>query len=273
MLPRLFAFDLDGTLLTDGKQLSPANTRALHEMAASGAVVAFASGRLGSSMQKHVPPDLDDVAMLTLNGAVVYTGRANGARKVLDISMPDVNADYLIEYARNKPFALNYYIDDNLYAVRTASSEPWIRLYYDQTGTEYHFVEDLGVFHGRRPSKMIFVGDPAIIDDQEKKFRRLWGSSVLYICRTWDYYLEFLDVRANKAAGLEVLAKEYGVDWSQIAAFGDAENDIPMLEKAGVGIAMANATPQVKLAAGRVSAWTNNEDGIAKEWELMKKTL
>jgi hydroxymethylpyrimidine pyrophosphatase-like HAD family hydrolase len=44
-----------------------------------------------------------------------------------------------------------------------------------------------------------------------------------------------------------------------------------MLEKAGFGIAMANATPQVKHAADRVSPWTNDEDGIAKEWELMKK--
>ena len=71
MIPHLFAFDLDGTLLTDDKLLSPANTRALHEMAAAGAVIVFASGRLGSSMQKIVPSTLPDVALLTLNGAAV----------------------------------------------------------------------------------------------------------------------------------------------------------------------------------------------------------
>lgn len=270
MLPRLFAFDLDGTLLTDSKQLSPANSRALHEMAASGAVIVFASGRLGSSMQKLVPGTMDDVAMLTLNGAAVYTGRSKGARKVLDAPLSNTAADYLIDYALKKPFGLNYYIDDNLYAIRNQTTAPWIRLYYEQTGTEYHFVENLDAFRGRRPSKMIFVGAPAILDEQQKHFEQLWGPSV-YVCRTWDYYLEFLDLHANKAAGLEALAKEYGVEWSRIAAFGDAANDIPMLEKAGYGIAMANAAPQVKLAAGRVSPWTNDEDAVAKEWELMKE--
>jgi Cof subfamily protein (haloacid dehalogenase superfamily) len=270
MLPRLFAFDLEGTLLTESKQLSPANSRALHEMTASGAVVVFASGRLGSSMQSLVPATMDDVAMLTLNGAVVYTGRRRGAKKVLDVPLSDAIADHLMDFARTKPFALNYYIDDKLYAERTAAAAPWQRLYHEQTGTEYHFIESLDVFRGRRPSKMIFIGDPGILDEQEKHFRCLWGASV-YVCRTWDYYLEFMDRRTNKAAGLDALAKEYGVDWSRIAAFGDAENDIPMLKKAGYGIAMANAAPRVKIAAGRVSPWTNDEDGVAKEWELMKK--
>ena len=270
MLPQLFAFDFDGTLLNDSKQLSPANERALHEIADSGAVIVFASGRLGCSMRKIIPETLSDAAMLTLNGAAVYTGKVKGARKILDIPLSNTIADYLIDYAIHKPFCLNYYIDDKLYAVRSEKTTPWLKLYFDQTGTEYHFLKTLDAFRGRPPSKIIFVGDPAIIDEQEKHFRQLWGRSV-YICRTWDHYLEFLNPLANKAVGLETLAKEYGLDWSAIAAFGDAANDIPMLEKAGHGIAMANATPEVKLAAGRVSTWTNNEDAVAKEWDLMKK--
>jgi Cof subfamily protein (haloacid dehalogenase superfamily) len=272
MLPRLFAFDLDGTLLTGGKRLSPANENALHEMAEAGAVIAFASGRLGSSMQKLVPATLPDVAMLTLNGAAVYTGRSKGARKILDIPLSNTAADCLVDHALNKPFGLNYYIDGRLYAVNNQTTAPWLGLYYEQTGTEYHYVENLDAFRGRRPSKIIFVGPPALLDEQETYFRRRWGASV-YVCRTWDYYLEFMDPRVNKAAGLEALAKEYGVEWPQVAAFGDAENDIPMLEKAGQGIAMANASTEVKRAAGRVSPWTNDEDGVAKEWERMKKEL
>ena len=72
---KLFAFDLDGTLLDDAKRISPANKQALCEMAAQGAVIAFATGRLGSSMQKYIPEALDDAAILILNGAEVYTGR------------------------------------------------------------------------------------------------------------------------------------------------------------------------------------------------------
>ena len=126
-------------------------------------------------------------------------------------------------------------------------------------------------FRGRQPSKIIFVGSPVVLDEQQKHFKELWGDSV-YICRTWDYYLEFLNPKANKASGLEALADAYGINLSDVAAFGDAENDIPMLRKAGLGVAMANAEPEVKIAAGRVSRWTNNEDGVAREWEEIKKS-
>jgi Cof subfamily protein (haloacid dehalogenase superfamily) len=267
---RLFAFDLDGTLLDDKKRLSPANERALVEMASRGAVIAFATGRLGSSMQNYVPQSLDDVALLTLNGAEVRMGRRHGSRRVHYAPLSSSAADYLIDYSRGREFACNYYIDGKLYGVRDDKTEPWIGVYFKQTGSRYRFVPSLDRFRGRRPSKVIFVGAPPVIDEQEKYFRKLWGVSV-YICRTWDYYLEFLDVQANKGTGLAALALVYGVGWPEIAAFGDAANDVPMLEKAGLSIAMANAPDEVKRAAVRVSPWTNNEDGVAKEWELIKR--
>jgi Cof subfamily protein (haloacid dehalogenase superfamily) len=267
---RLFAFDLDGTLLNDKKKLSPANERALGEMAARDAVIVFATGRLGSSMQHYIPPALDDVALLTLNGAEVCMGKRHASRKVQNISLPSTIADYLVDYTRGREFVCNYYINGRLYAVRDGTTAPWIEFYVKQTGSRYRFVPSLDRFRGRRPSKMIFVGAPPVIDEQERYFRKLWGDSV-YICRTWDYYLEFLDVRANKGTGLAALARAYNVGWPEIVAFGDAPNDIPMLEKAGLSIAMANAPEEVKRVAVRVSPWTNNEDGVAKEWDLIKK--
>jgi 5-amino-6-(5-phospho-D-ribitylamino)uracil phosphatase len=270
MMHKLFAFDLDGTLLTSNKQLSPANANALQEMEAAGAVVAFASGRLGSSMHKLVPPTLDDVAMLTLNGAAVFMGKRHGSKRVFYAPLASSMADYLIDYADGKDFAINYYIDDALHTVRNELTEKWISLYYEQTATHYRFETSLDAFHGHEPSKVIFVGPSELLDEQELFFRNLWGDAV-YICRTWDYYLEFLNPGANKGSGLEMLAQAYGIAVSQIVAFGDANNDIPMLEKAGLGIAVANASPIVKSAARRVSPWTNDEDCVAREWEIIKK--
>ena len=270
MQHKLFAFDLDGTLLNDRKELSPANARALEEMAAAGGVIVFATGRLGSSIRNYIPAALDDVACLTLNGAEVCMGERHGSKRVHYAPLASAAADFLIEYSRDKPFVLNYYLDGKLYAVRNDLTARWADLYFEQTGTAYQWSPSLERFRGRAPSKAIFVGAPAVIDEQEQLFRRRWGDSV-YICRTWEYYLEFLDVRANKASGLEALLEAYAVTWPEVAAFGDANNDIPLLEKAGLGIAVANAPDEVKRAAGRVSAWTNNDDAIAREWELIKK--
>jgi hypothetical protein len=270
MTYRLFAFDLDGTLLDDGKRLPPANLQALQEIAATGAVIVFATGRISSSMEKYVPPSLDDVALLTLNGAEVRTGRRSGEKLVYQAALSHQIADYLIDYAKDKPFVLNYYLNGILYAVRNEATERWIDLYIKQTGTPYSLVPSLDRFKGSAPSKIIFVGAKETLDEQAAFFRRLWGDSV-YLCRTWDYYLEFLDPSANKALGLEALARFYGIAKSEIVAFGDAENDIPMLQKAGLGIAMANAHDAVKKAASRVTSYTNNQDGVAREWERIKK--
>jgi Cof subfamily protein (haloacid dehalogenase superfamily) len=267
---KLFAFDLDGTLLGDNKQLSSGNERALCEMAERGGVVVFATGRLGSSVLRYVPPQLDDIALLIMNGAEVYTGRRLGSRRVHYAPLSSAVADYLIDYSRGREFVCNYYIDSDLFAVRDDATGPWIDVYIGQTGSCYQFVPSLNRFAGRRPSKVIFVGAAAVIDEQERYFRKLWDDSV-YICRTWDHYLEFLDPLANKAVGLDALARTYSVGWHEIVAFGDAANDIPMLKKAGLGIAMANAPDDVKCAASRVSLWTNDDDGVAKEWGLIKK--
>jgi Cof subfamily protein (haloacid dehalogenase superfamily) len=264
---KLLAFDLDGTLLNDKKEISPENSRALSEMKERGAVIAFATGRLGSSVRRYLTPPLDDTALLILNGAEVYTG---GGRRVHYAPLSSEAADYLIGYAQGREFACNYYIDSGLYAVRDQKTEPWINVYFGQTGSRYQFMPSLGCFRGRRPSKVIFIGAPEVIDKEEKQFKAFWGESV-YVCRTWDHYLEFLDPLANKAAGLAALAEAYGIGLPEIAAFGDAANDIPMLEKAGLGIAMANAPDDVKRAASRVSPWTNDDNGVAKEWKLIKK--
>ncbi|NLG18713.1 MAG: HAD family phosphatase [Fibrobacter sp.] len=270
----LFAFDLDGTLLNSQKQISAANLKALKEISESGSVVAFASGRLGSSMSKFLGNIDIDIAMLTLNGAEVYTDKSHGSKLVHNAPLPPDCAHFLIDYFKADKFNLNYYSDGKLYSVRSSSTQPWIDLYYRETSTVFNFIESFELFRGKSPSKIIFVGEPPEIDKQESFFRTLWGDSI-YICRTWDYYLEFLNPHANKGEGLQSLARSYGLSMKDVIAFGDASNDIPMLKEAGLGIAVGNASVEVKNAADKVSTWTNDQDAVAMEWELLSnsKTL
>ncbi|UIZ92038.1 HAD family phosphatase [Corynebacterium sp. CNCTC7651] len=74
--------------------------------------------------------------------------------------------------------------------------------------------------------------------------------------------LEFSCPGVNKATGVSVLAAQYGVDPSDVVAFGDMPNDLEMLAWSGMGVAMANAAPLVQDAADYVTV-TNDEDGVA----------
>jgi Cof subfamily protein (haloacid dehalogenase superfamily) len=90
----------------------------------------------------------------------------------------------------------------------------------------------------------------------------------LTVVQTAPFYLEVIPRRINKGQGIRDICRTLGLKAEDVIAFGDAENDIPMLQAAGMGVAMGNATQAVKANADYVTL-TNNEDGIAAALEAL----
>jgi hydroxymethylpyrimidine pyrophosphatase-like HAD family hydrolase len=76
-------------------------------------------------------------------------------------------------------------------------------------------------------------------------------------------WVQFACKTATKWNGVLAAAKHFGIETGNIAAFGDDFNDVEMLEKCGIGVAMANAIPEAKAVANFVAA-SNDEDGVAR---------
>jgi Cof subfamily protein (haloacid dehalogenase superfamily) len=270
MIPKLFAFDLDGTLLGSDKRVRPANAAALRRIRESGAAVALASGRLGCGVRRYAPELGIDPALVVLNGAEVYASSEPGAKRVYYAPLDTCYAEYLIDYCKDKPVVLNFYHDDKLYSAKTDKNAEWTELYREQTGVSYNFIDKkFSAVANLPPSKMLFVGSEAYLDEQEAVFQAKWGDGgdkSVYVCRTWNHYLEFMNPKATKGIGLAALCDALGISLSEAAAYGDAENDIPMLTAVGYGTAMKNASAAVKQAAPRVTGMTNDEDWVAQEW-------
>ena len=91
------------------------------------------------------------------------------------------------------------------------------------------------------------------------------------IFKSRDILLEIMPKGVIKSFGLEKLTGILGIDQSQVMAMGDEENDLAMLEWAGLGIAMKNATPEVKALADVVAPATNDEHGVA--WAIQTYIL
>jgi len=267
MIPKLFAFDLDGTLLDSGKRISPANAAAIREIRGSGAAVALASGRLGSGVRRYVPELGIDPALVILNGAEVYTRSGENAEPIYNAPLDPAHAAFLTGYGAGRPVAVNFYYEDRLYTVKNGINAEWTGLYHRQTGVCYNYIGSFAEMGGVAPAKIIFVGAPSYIDELETHFRGLWSDSEVYVCRSWDHYLEFMSPMATKGLGLTELCNALGIDMADAAAYGDAENDIPMLSAAGHGTAMRNSHPKVLAAAKRVTELTNDEDWVAREWQ------
>ena len=88
------------------------------------------------------------------------------------------------------------------------------------------------------------------------------ADTLLTVVQTAAFYLEVIPRVINKGQGIRDICRTLGISPEEVIAFGDAANDIPMLEAAGMGVAMGNAAEAVKAAADRVTL-SNNEDGIA----------
>ncbi|MFK5113077.1 HAD-IIB family hydrolase, partial [Klebsiella pneumoniae subsp. pneumoniae] len=109
--------------------------------------------------------------------------------------------------------------------------------------------------------KVMMIDEPAILDQAIARIPAEVKEKYT-VLKSAPYFLEILDKRVNKGTGVKSLADALGIKPEEIMAIGDQENDIAMIEFAGVGVAMDNAIPAVKEAANFITK-SNLEDGVA----------
>ena len=268
---RLIALDLDGTLLSDDKDISEADAEALTCFAQAGGMVVLASGRMTDNIHPFYDRLGFDGPTIGYNGALAREPRSQGGKVIVETGLPARYADELIDYTKRERFHLNYYLDEKLYARDDPDLRRYAEIYSNQTGAVYHFVPCLARFKGSEPAKLIIVTDPTAAasqpnprhrDELYQYWWRRWGSEVT-VMRTNPEYLEFYNIHTSKGAALKAVAEHYGIPRQLTLAFGDNFNDAAMLEWAGCGVAVANAQADVKALVDWVSPFTNNESAVA----------
>ncbi|NLW17483.1 MAG: HAD-IIB family hydrolase [Firmicutes bacterium] len=110
-------------------------------------------------------------------------------------------------------------------------------------------------------TKVVAIGEPDLISQLLLEAKELFGDQ-LAINRSYPHFLEFGHPQATKAQALAWLGQRLGIEPEAMLAIGDGENDLDMIEFAGVGVAMANAPAAIQAAADFVTA-SNTEDGVA----------
>lgn len=274
----LFAFDLDGTLLNSDKEISKKTISAIQEMHSFGHIIVLASGRIGSSLMKYENALGVPFSTVSLNGAAAYEGGAGNSNYLFQLPLQKEYSSQLISFYKNKSksfngedlFSINFYNSDKLYTEESKRESEWVKLYIKETASEFNFVSSIDELIDLEPEKILFCGKPDILDSIEEEFVDKWSEDV-YIVRTWDRYLEFLHKNVNKAIALEKVAASHDISMKDVVAFGDGDNDSPMLKAAGFGIAVQNGTSKAKLASNKVSEFNNDQDVIAKEWDILKR--
>ena len=255
---RLAAVDLDDTLLGPDKRISAENAGALRQLTDRGVRIVLASGRRHENIIRfHEQLGLQGL-ILSCHGALVKdaeTGEALHRHYV-----PAEIAAELVRGADTAGLSAVYYGDGGTYASRR---NEFTALYEQRTETVLSDVADLREFDGVMPQKVLWVGEATRLSAIQPALAARYAGR-LEAMVTDPEYLEFMAHGANKANGLAVAAAHYGIEPSQVLAFGDGTNDVAMLRWAGCGVAMDCGRESAKAAANWVSAPGSPETSLAR---------
>jgi len=253
---RLVAIDLDGTLLTDSKQISEQTSEALCCLPRRDVKVIIASARPPRSV-RHVYQALGlDTWQINYNGALIWD--EPNQRPVFHRPLKGSLVRRIVDLARDM-------FDETI--VTCEVLDKWLTDREDQSHTtetgrlfKPDLIAPLDEITGQHVTKLMLLGEPRIILRLEALLVEHFVDDVT-IVRMEDDLIQIMDPRVSKAVALKKVASHYGVLMSQVLAIGDAPNDVGMLQLAGVAVAMDNAHPFVKEVADWVAP-SNNDHGV-----------
>ncbi|MCU1590822.1 MAG: Cof-like hydrolase [Frankiales bacterium] len=254
--PRLVATDLDGTIVRSDGTISDRTRRVLVAVEEAGAVLVLVTGRPPRWMPPIVEATGHRGVAICANGALLYDLHTS---TVVRHSL--LSASALTEIVE----ALRRDLPGIAFAVERHDTgfahEPSYRPRWDSTDAKsIRPVEELladGVV------KLLGRHEGMDADELLATAHHSVGEIATLTHSSSDGLLEISARGVSKASGLASLAEEHGIDASEVVAFGDMPNDLPMLAWAGHGVAVANAHPDVLAMADEVTA-SNDHDGVAQ---------
>lgn len=265
---RIIALDLDGTLTNHEKVVTPKTREALLQAESEGAIIVLASGR----PTYGIKPVAECLELSKRGGYILsYNGgnivNAKTGEKIFSQILPDHVKPILYQYAKEKNFALLGYVGNEI--VTEMPDDQYVKEESRINKMTIRKVDNLLEALEPHPTKLLMTGNPADMIQAEESLCEILGEK-MDIFRSAPFFLELVPKGIDKAQSLLRLLSKLNLTPADMVAFGDGYNDLSMLKLAGMGVAMANAAPEVRAEADYITL-SNEEDGIAAALEHFKK--
>jgi Cof subfamily protein (haloacid dehalogenase superfamily) len=266
--PAVVASDVDGTLLDDAEKVTARTRAAVHAAIDAGSHFVLATGR----PPRWIPPVVDALGFAPMavcaNGAVIYdpaTDRVLSARTL--------SADTLVKLAE---IAARVIPGAGLAVERIGASahDAATPQFVSSPGYEHAWLNpdntevSLEDLLSQPAIKLLIRKAGASSADMAAVLTPHIGSAAELTYSTNNGLIEVVPAGITKASGIEELITPLGIGADQVVAFGDMPNDLPMLLRAGHGVAMGNAHPEVLAAAAEITT-PNTDDGLARVLERL----
>lgn len=257
---QLICVDIDGTLLNDEKKLLPQVKKSIQNAVKQGIQVALISGRFPAGvelLEKELGVQCIKVCnagtYILLNDRCIYSEHLLPATmKAIYQEIAKKNQIPLWIFQERKWFVteIDHFIEKEAETVR-----------YQPEVADAECLADCWEQEGTGPSKLVIAAEPKLIREIYQEMKGQPWEDIDIACSA-DTFLEIFPKGTTKGTALKNICTAKNIPTEATIAFGDHELDIPMIEAAGLGIAMGNAIDQLKEKADFVTK-TNNEAGVA----------
>lgn len=262
---RLIALDLDGTVFNDQKEITPRTLAAIQAALQKGVAVLPATGRTVTGVPTQFTGIPGVRYALTSNGASVVDLQTH--EKLVNLPFEASLAERAYDVVAPFGGILSIFIDGQSYTTRANAQTSLemvpanLRKYFRTSRIE---VEDM---HRTLQDHKDEIEKFSMMYATEEIRDRAW-QAVMQACpeveitSSLERNMELNAPGVSKGPGLMALAKRLGLTREEVMAVGDSGNDRTMVEMAGLGVAMENATEEIKAVADVITA-DNNHDGVA----------
>lgn len=260
MTYKMIVLDLDDTLLRDDLTISQRTKKALLEAQETGVKVVLASGRPTSAMLA-----IADELLLSDYGSFIIS--FNGAKMTncrtgedwFSSTLSKETVHQLYEISKRENVWIHTYIGDQIV---TEDENPYSKIEGELTNLEVKIIESFPDTITQPVVKVLMLKEPSILEKVEKKLQQEFAGQ-LSVMRSKPFFLEFTEAGVTKGTSLNQLIQSLGIKREEVIAVGDSNNDLSMIEFAGLGVAMGNASDAIKAKADFITD-TNMNDGVAK---------
>lgn len=254
---KLIITDFDGTIADKNNQISAKTRETFERLKQHGVKIIVATGRMFPSAEIMAKRLNLDSPIVAYQGATI---QFSGEDKPIFANYLDKTyAQKIVKYLKEKNIHTQIYINDEIIV---ENDNDIVKAYAEKMELGYKVVknleeEDLSVL----PKILAINMNPDIVSNLQKETQKMYGDKVCITLST-PYFCEFTNPKAHKGEALKFLADYYNIPLEKTMAFGDQNNDITMIQNAGIGVAVGNASENLKRVCDFVTK-SIDEDGVA----------
>ena len=255
----MLVVDMDDTLLTDDHEISIENAAMLLKAQEMGVYVVLASGRPTSAMlgyAKELQCDINNSFMISFNGSTITDLKADEI--IFEQMLTKEQIHSLYDFSQQNNTHIITYLDGKIIS---ESNSEYIDIERDITGLELVIVPNFKDAVTTSAVKCLLLEEPSYLKGVEKVLKTAMPD--LSVCMSKPFFLEAAPSGIDKGAGIKFLAERLNIHQSEIIAIGNAENDLAMVQYAGLGVWVDNVDPELR-HFGDVIVASNNNHGVAE---------